>query len=55
MRLWVSDFGGVSNEEREMEGWRSTVARRLWVEASGGGEALHHSTKRERERERERK
>ena len=29
------------------------VARRLWVEATGGSEALHHSTVRERERDRE--
>ena len=27
MSLWVSDFGGVSDEEREMERWRPTVAR----------------------------
>ena len=25
--LWVSDFGGVSDKEREMERWRPTVAR----------------------------
>ena len=49
MRLWVSNFGGVSDEEREMERWRPAVARRLWVEASGSGEALHHGTMRERE------
>ena len=42
MRRWVSNFGGVSDEEREMERWRPAVARRLWVEASGSGEALHH-------------
>ena len=32
-----------SNEEREMERWRPTMARRLWVEASDGmivGEGL---------------
>ena len=40
--------------KREMERWRLAMARRLWVEASGGDEALHHSTERERERERER-
>ena len=27
MSLWVSDFGGVSDEEREMERWRPMVAR----------------------------
>ena len=47
IRLWVSDFGGVSDEEREMERWRPTVARRLWVEASSGNKALHHGTVRE--------
>ena len=47
MRLWVSNFGGVSDEEREMERWRPTVARRLWVEASSGNKALHHGTVRE--------
>ena len=26
-RLWVSDFGGVSDEEKEMERWRPVVAR----------------------------
>ena len=26
-RLWVSDFGGVSDEEKEMERWRPAVAR----------------------------
>ena len=26
-RLWVSDFSGVSDEEREMERWRPMVAR----------------------------
>ena len=51
VRLWVSDFGGVSDEEREMERWRLAVARRLWVEAAGGGEALHHGTVRQRDRE----
>ena len=29
----------------------SVVARRLWVEAGGSGEALHHGTVRERDRE----
>ena len=29
------------------------MARRLWVEASGSGEALHHGTMREREIENE--
>ena len=47
MRLWVSNFGGVSDEEREMERWRPTVARRLWVEASSDNKALHHGTVRE--------
>ena len=51
MRLWVLDFGGVSDEEREMERWRPTVARRLWVEVDGGGEALHHGIVRERDKE----
>ena len=51
MRLWVSDLGGVSDEEREIERWMPVVARRLWVEAGGGGEALHHSIVRERDRE----
>ena len=51
MRLWVSDFGGVSDEEREIERWMPVVARRLWVEAGGGGEALHHNIVRERDRE----
>ena len=26
-RLWVSDFGGVSDEEKVMERWRPAVAR----------------------------
>ena len=51
MRLWVSDFGGVSDEEREMEKGRPAVARRLWVETGGSGEALHHGTVRQRDRE----
>ena len=51
MRLWVLYFGGVSDEEREMERWRLAVARRLWVEAGGGDEALHHGTVRQRDRE----
>ena len=57
MRLFslLLDFGGVSDEERErereMERWRPAVARRLWVEAGGGGEALHHGTVRQRDRE----
>ena len=51
MRLWVSDFGGVSGEKREMERWKPAMARRLWVEAGSGGEALHHSTVRQRDRE----
>ena len=29
MRLWVSDFREVSDEEKEMERWRPAVARRL--------------------------
>ena len=33
MKLWVLDFGGVSDEERDGE-----------VEAAGGGEALHNDT-----------
>ena len=53
MRLWVSDLGGVSDEEREIERWMPVMARRLWVEAGGGGEALHHSIVREREIENE--
>ena len=40
MRLWVSDFGGVSDEERDGE-----------VEVGGGYEALHHGTVRQRDRE----
>ena len=57
MRLFslLLDFGGVSDEERErereMERWRPAVARRLWVEAGSGGEALHHGTVRQRDRE----
>ena len=27
MSLWVSNFGGVSDKEREMERWRPAVAR----------------------------
>ena len=42
MRLWVSDFGGVSDEERDGE-----------VEAGGGYEALHHGIVRQRDRDRE--
>uniref|UniRef100_A0A7N2MDJ7 NADH dehydrogenase subunit 11 n=1 Tax=Quercus lobata TaxID=97700 RepID=A0A7N2MDJ7_QUELO len=38
------DFGAVSDEERVMERWRPAVARRLWVEADDGSEALHHGT-----------
>ena len=51
IRLWVSDFGGVSDEEREMERWRPMVAKRLWVEADGGSEALHQDIVRQRDRE----
>ena len=51
LRLWVLYFGGVSDEEREMERWTLAVARRLWVEADGGGEALHHGIVRERDKE----
>ena len=51
LRLWVSNFGGVSDEERKMERWRPVVARRLWVEAGSGVEALHHDTVRQRDRE----
>ena len=51
MRLWVSNFGGVSDEEKEMERWRPAVARRLWVEASGSDEALHHDIVRQGDRE----
>ena len=40
MRLWVSDFCGVSDEERDGE-----------VEAGGGDDALHHGTVRQRDRE----
>ena len=40
MRLWVSNFGGVSDEERDGE-----------VEAGGGYEALHHGTVRQGDRE----
>ena len=41
MRLWVSDFGRVSDEERDGE-----------VEVGGGGyEALHRGTVRQRDRE----
>ena len=36
MRLWVSDFGGVNDEEREMERWRLVVASKLWTEVGGG-------------------
>ena len=40
MKLWVLDFGGVSDEERDGE-----------VEAAGGSEALHNDTVRQRHRE----
>ena len=40
MRLWVSDFGRVSDEERDGE-----------VEVGGGYEALHRGTVRQRDRE----
>ena len=43
MRLWVLDFHGVSDEEKEMERWRPTMARSLREESGGGSEALHHS------------
>ena len=42
VRLWVLDFGGVSDEERERDGKE---------EAVGGSEALHHGTVRQRDRE----
>ena len=51
MRLWVSDFRGVSDKEKEMERWRPVVARRLREESNGGDEALHHGTVRQRDRE----
>ena len=51
MRLWVSDFHGVSDEEKEMERWRPAVARRLREESGGGDKALHHGTVRQRDRE----
>ena len=51
MRLWVSDFHGVSDEEKEMERWRPAVARRLQEESGGGDKALHHGTVRQRDRE----
>ena len=51
MRLWVSDFCGVSDEEKEMERWRPAVARRLWDESGSSDEALHHGTVRQRDRE----
>ena len=51
MRLWVLDFRGVSDKEKETERWRPAVARRLWVEVDGGGEALHHGIVRERDKE----
>ena len=38
--LGFSDFGGVSDEERDGE-----------VEAGGGDDALHHGTVRQRDRE----
>ena len=50
MRLWVLDFRGVSDKEKEMERWRPAVARRLWVESGDGDEALHHGTVRQRDR-----
>ena len=50
MRLWVLDFRGVSDKEKEMERWRPAVARRLWVESGNGDEALHHGTVRQRDR-----
>ena len=40
MKLWVLDFGGVSDEERDGE-----------VEAVDGSEALHNDTVRQRHRE----
>ena len=51
MRLWVSDLGGVSDEEREIERWMPVMARRLWVEVGSSGAALHHGTVRQRDRE----
>ena len=33
VRLWVSDFGGVSDEEREMERWRPVAAVRPYTTA----------------------
>ena len=50
IRLWVLDFRGVSDKEKETERWRSAVARRLWVESSDGNEGLHHGTVRQRDR-----
>ena len=50
MRLWVLDFRGVSDKEKETKRWRPVVARRLWVESGDGDEALHHSTVRQRDR-----
>ena len=50
MRLWVLDFRGVSDKEKEMERWRPAVARRLWVESGNADEALHHGTVRQRDR-----
>ena len=40
IRLWVLDFRGVSDKEKETERWRSAVARRLWVEFGDGNEDL---------------
>ena len=40
MKLWVLDFGGVSDKERDGE-----------VEATSGGEALHNDIVRQRDRE----
>ena len=37
-----------------MERWRPAVARRLWVEADDGSEALHHGTVRQGENEKAR-
>ena len=51
MGLWVSDFGGMSDEEKEMERWRPAVARRVWVEVGSSGAALHHGNMRQRDRE----